>query len=292
MKILVTGANGMLGSSLCRLYESEHEIYALHRDSVCYTPSKANFSVDLNNEVKLGEIFDQVQPDLVIHTAGATNVDQCEKMPAFAYENNVSVTESIARLCKNISKLVYISTDQVYGDNPIHSEKSNNLLPVNQYGKTKYLGEIKALQYASKSIIVRTNIFGWNVKPNRISSAEWIYFTLKDEKPITLFGDYRFSPISSENLGKVILLLIQIDFCGVINIGSPASCTKYEFGIALAEMFGLKADLISEGSLSEFDFFAPRVNNLVLNTAKIAELGTHLPDYISSLKNFKKTKPD
>ena len=292
MKILVTGANGMLGSSLCGLYQSEHEIYALHRDIVCYAPSKANFSVDLNNEVKLGEIFDQVQPDLVIHTAGATNVDQCEKMPAFAYENNVSVTESIARLCNNVSTLIYISTDQVYGENPNHSEENNSLLPINEYGKTKYLGENSALKHALKSIVIRTNIFGWNIKPDRISSAEWIYHTLKDGNKITLFDDYYFSPISSENLGAVILQLVQIDFCGIINIGSPTSCSKYEFGISLAETFRFNSELISKGSMSDYNFFAPRVNNLNLNTAKIAGLGIHLPDYKSSLKNFKKTKPD
>ena len=75
MKIIVTGANGMLGSSLCRLYYDQHEVHALHRDKKCFTDCLADYSLDLINTKKVEELFNLIKPDLVIHCAGLTDVD-------------------------------------------------------------------------------------------------------------------------------------------------------------------------------------------------------------------------
>ena len=79
MKILVTGSNGMLGSSLCRLYHKKHEVYAIHRDPYCFTMSTKDQSLDLRKIQLLKEFFKKNNPDLVIHCAGLTNVDENEK---------------------------------------------------------------------------------------------------------------------------------------------------------------------------------------------------------------------
>ena len=115
MKIIVTSANGMLGSSLCRLYQQNHETYALHRDSKCYLSCLVDFSLDLLDSNQLQKVFYKIEPDLVIHCAGLTSVDECERNPDLAFEANVTVTENIAQVCSNGSKLIYISTDQDYG---------------------------------------------------------------------------------------------------------------------------------------------------------------------------------
>ena len=95
MKILITGANGMLGSSLCRLFYNEHEIYAFHRNEECFSTCLADYSLDLMDSTPLQTIFSKIKPDLVIHCAGLTSVDECERNPDFAYEMNVKVTEYI-----------------------------------------------------------------------------------------------------------------------------------------------------------------------------------------------------
>ncbi len=80
----------MLGSSLCRLYNNKHEVYALHRDKECFTVCKADFSLDLLDFSSLKKIFEQIAPDLIIHCAGLTNVDKCEKIPGLAFDSNVT----------------------------------------------------------------------------------------------------------------------------------------------------------------------------------------------------------
>ena len=117
----------MLGSSLCWLYRNIHEVYAFHRDKVSLSSCAVDNSLDLMDSNQLDEQFSQIKPDLVIHCAGMTNVENCEKMPIQANDMNVVVTENIARACSNKTKLIYISTDQVYGEADDRSEININL---------------------------------------------------------------------------------------------------------------------------------------------------------------------
>ena len=201
-------------------------------------------------------------------------------------EIDKNIIENIARFCSDKTKMVYISTDQVYGKADDHSEKIGNLQPVNQYGKTKLQGEQKVQELCYDHIIVRTNIFGWNVKPGRISSAEWIYHSLKNKDEITLFSDYTFSPISTVCLGDMILQLVEIDFSGIINVGSTTPCSKYEFGLQLADEFGLDTSCIRKCLMSDHSFSARRSHKLDLDISKLLEMGIASHDYRYSIRQF------
>ena len=292
MKILVTGANGMLGNTLCLLYHIDHEVFAIHRDEHSLSKCSDDFSLDLNDLDQLQFVMNKVKPDLVLHTAGLTSIDKCEEDPKLAYEANVVVTENMARSCSNKTKLIYISTDQVYGAEDDRSELNMNLQPVNQYGKTKLQGEQKVQELCTDYIIIRTNIFGWNVKPKRISSAEWIYGSLKKKKEITLFTNYIFSPIYTTFLGDIIMQLVDLNFTGIINVGSSTPCSKYDFGIHMADEFELNSSLIRKGSISDHSFFAPRPQQLDLDVSKLYDLGLTPPDYRNSIKHFSQNMPD
>ncbi len=281
----------MLGSSLCQLYKHTNEVYALHRDKECYASCLADFSLDLTNQEKLQRIFFQIKPDLVIHCAGWTDVDKCEKNPELAYYANVTATKHLAQICGKDTKLVYISTDQVYGVADDHSESNIDLQPLNIYGKTKLQGEYTVQDHSTAHIIIRTNIFGWNVKPGKTGSAEWMYHSLKKKQTIILYNDYIFSPVYTKYLGEVITQLEQMNFCGVVNAGSPDPCSKYAFGMVLSEVFGFDKSLIIKGSVTEHVFEAARPDNLTLNTQKLVDLGITVPDYKISIKRFHKNRP-
>jgi len=289
LKFVITGANGMLGSTLCQLYNKKYDVYAFHRDKEFYSECTDEFSFDLLNMDFLQSVIKKIKPDIFIHCASLTDVDQCEKYQDLAYASNVQITENIARVCGNNNiKLIYISSDQIYGGTNDYSEDNNILLPKNNYGKTKLLGEKKVLKYCPEAIIVRTNIFGWNVKPNRISFAEWIYFSLKNRKKIILFTDYIFSPIYTELLGEKILELIKKNFINIINLGSPVPCSKYDFGIMLAHCFGFDKSLINKGVIEDHKFVAKREKNLSLNTKKAYNAKISLECYKDSLIRFKR----
>jgi len=276
----------MLGSSLCRLYNNKHKVYAFHRDKVSLSSCTADYSLDLMDSNQLDAQFSQIKPDLVIHCAGLTSIDVCEKEPTLAHEANVTVTENVARICSNETKLVYISTDQVYGKASDHSEINTVLQPVNQYGKTKLQGEQKVKELCTDHLIIRTNIFGWNVKPERMSSAEWIYRSLKKGKEITLFTDYTFSPVYTEYLGDIVMQLFEMGFTGIINVGSPSPCSKHDFGMRLAGEFGLNSSRIRKGSIYNHPFSTPRFHKLDLDITKLISLGITPPDYRDSIRRL------
>jgi len=242
--------------------------------------------MDLLDKDRLRSYFKKIKPNIVIHCAGITNMEECGKYPEIAYKQNVEVTENIARACFNKTKLIYISTDQVYGEADDHSEVNINLLPINQYGKTKLQAEQKVKELCTDYIIIRTNIFGWNVKQERISSAEWIYYSLRNSDQITLFTDYKFSPIYSGYFSEIIMELIHLSFKGIINVGSLKVCSKYEFGINIAKEFGFDTSLINKGSIKNHIFKAQRFNNLELNIKKIIDIGISVPNYNDSIKKF------
>ncbi len=281
----------MLGGSLCQILKNTAEVYAFHRDRKCYATCLTDFSLDLMDQSRLEKAFSRIKPDLVIHCAGLINIDKCEKTPGQAYDANVAVTKHIAQICAKDTKLVYISTDQVYGEVDDYSESNLDLQPVNIYGKTKLQGERKVQEHCTNYIIIRTNIFGWNIKPGRISSAEWIYNSLKNGQEITLFSDYIFTPIYVKCLGSIIMELVQVAFSGVVNVGSPEPCSKYAFGMQLSEVFGFDNSLIVQGSIIKHHFQALRSNNLALNTQKLVDLSIKVPAYKASINYFYENRP-
>ena len=285
-KIVITGANGMLGSALCKVYHENHQIYAFHRDSKCYPPCTKDYNLDLTSKGKLEWILHSIKPDLVIHCAALINLDLCEEKPEFAYNTNVVLTENVLKACPEGTKFIYISTDQVYGKAIEYSEDNIDLKPGNQYGMTKLQGEKKVQEYFADHIVIRTNIFGWNMKPGRISFAEWVHNSLVKGEKITLFTDYLFSPIYTKYFANIILQLVRIGFSGLINVGSPEPCSKYEFGIHLASEFGFVDFSMNKGSINNHIFNAPRNKDLTIKTKKLIGLGIEAPSYEESIKLF------
>jgi len=248
-------------------------------------------SFDLEDEILLIKHIKDIQPDIIIHCAGIVNIEDCENNKQNAFNTNVVVTENIAKLCSNKIKMVYISTDQVYGLEEERTEENSNIISLNYYGETKLLGELSVQRNANDFIIIRTNIFGWNVKDKKISSAEWMLNEISKGKQINLFYDYIFSPIYSKLLGKIIIKLIRNNFSGIINIGSPIECSKYSFGVCLADQFSLDKSSINKVSVNSSNIFAKRHKDISMNISKIMNLNLLPPDYKTSIKQFKIDQP-
>ena len=199
--MVITGANGMLGSNLVRLFKDKYRIVALHRDDRCLIDGPADHSVDITDRNRVDRIMGEIDPDIIIHCAGLANVDQCEEHPDLAFDVNVRGTENLLAIGSDRTIFIYLSTDAVYGEADDHSENNLDLTQINQYARTKYLGEEAVRNSCDNHLVLRTNMFGWNIKPGRLSSAEWMYHSLRRGEELRLFTDYLFSPISIDNQG-------------------------------------------------------------------------------------------
>ena len=115
--------------------------------------------------------------------------------------------------------------------------EDDEVSPQNYYGETKLRGEQEALK-KDKALILRTNIFGWNVQ-NKKSLGEWVLDELLSNRKIEGFVDAYFSSIYTLELAKIIDIALKLKLCGVFNCGSADFCSKYEFALKISAWFGL-----------------------------------------------------
>src|SRR3989344_1531614 len=157
MRILITGASGLLGRRLYDMTSKIHECVG-----TCHGKNDDDFyTIDIRNRESVEDIFHKTRPDAVVHTAGSTDPDYCEKFQNEARQININGTRIIAEMSKRFgSKIVYISSDYIFDgkDNPYRENNETN--PINFYGFTKLEGE-KIVRGLENHVIVRpTILFG------------------------------------------------------------------------------------------------------------------------------------
>ena len=284
-KLLITGVSGMLGSNLAYYFRDEYQITGLYNQHDICIDRVETHKCDLTNEDEIEDYLKITTPDIIIHCASLTNVDYCETNREDTYNVNVAATQNLVKRSQN-SKFIYISSDSVYEglkENYKESEVTDNQM--NYYGTTKFEGE-KVVEQLSNSLILRTNIFGWNYQ-NKESIGEWILNGLKADNQINGFEDAFFSSIYTMELIRILDICIQKDICGTYNCASIDSISKYDFAVKLAKKFGLNDSLIKPVSIEEFPFKAKRGKNLSLNSGKIQkQINYQMPDMAYSIDQF------
>ena len=257
MRVLVTGANGLLGQKLIGLLsnEPEVELHATGRGD-CRIP-EGNFTyhkVDLAEEGALYGLFEQERPHTVIHGAAMTNVDACELDPAECQLQNVMVVESIVRACQNHdSFLTLVSTDFIFdGEDGLYSEddKPN---PISVYGQSKLDAEKVVINSQLNWAIART-ILVYGVLPDHTRSniVLWIKNSLEEGKPLQLITDQWRMPTLAEDLAVGCWLMTKQKAHGVFNISGKDMMNPYEIALKTADIFGLNSSLVTATDGSKF----------------------------------------
>lgn len=267
--IIVTGSSGLLGPFLKAEAATRGTATGVSRGGV-------DHACDLADGAAVRDLLDDLRPAVVIHAAAATNVDECERNPDAANRANRIVTANLVTALGPESRLVYISTDQVYPDTP-GPHREGDEAPVNVYGTTKLAGEIEALRHP-RALVVRTNLFGPSRTPGRASLSDFVIDNLRAQRPVTFFRDVLFSPLHMKTLAELTFSLVEGGLVGVYNLGSRDGMSKRDFGFALAARFGLPTDTVTEGKSTNRPGHAPRPLDLRLDVRRIeAALGRRMP---------------
>lgn len=232
-RILITGGDGLLGSSLVPFLEAK----GLPVETVTRTNQLSDYNVDLSDRPMSKRFFDSVQPDVIVNLAGLTDVDFCEASPNISYRMNVRIVENIAYWINNSRHkchLVHISTDHLYDGPGLHEEE--NVTLTNYYAFSKFAGELAAQQISST--IFRCNFFGKSQCQKRRSLSDWLFTSLSNADHIQVFEDVLFTPLSMMFLCEMILLAINKRICGVFNVGSAGGMSKADFAFHFASLLG------------------------------------------------------
>ncbi|MCH7411290.1 SDR family oxidoreductase [Belliella sp. DSM 111904] len=264
-KILITGANGLLGQKLVKLI-SEDDNFELIPSGLGESRLPISWGVekweklDICVESQVMAIFEKLKPDFVIHTAAMTNVDQCEEYKEECKELNIQAVLNLVKACEKFgSHLIHLSTDFIFDGNegPYHEEAKAN--PVNFYGWTKLEAENIILNSGIDSAIVRTVlVYGIANDMSRSNIILWVKDALEKGKQINLVNDQVRTPTLAEDLAEGCFLIVKHGAKGVYNISGKDVLTPYQMALATAEFFNLDKSLILESDSSKFKQKAKR----------------------------------
>ena len=263
MKILVTGANGLLGQKLCHLLsgDDEVELIATTRSQLSFDLPRGSFlPLDVTNEHAVNTVVMQTKPDVIIHTAAMTNVDNCEAERDDCWLNNVSAVEYLSKACeKNNIHLIHVSTDFIFDGThgPLDEEAIPN--PLSYYGESKLAAEEIVKKSKTDWAILRTVlVYGVTKDMSRSNIVLWVKKSLEEGKSINVVNDQWRTPTLAEDLALGCYLAAKNKAKGIFNISGKEMMTPYDIAIETATFFKLDKSLIKKADSSTFKQLAKR----------------------------------
>lgn len=274
-KVLITGGSGLLGQFLNLTISNQCKLHTTFKNNPGNCKDFPFSVVDILNEDELKELFANVKPDIVIHSAAITNPVQKENQTSKEYfDTNVNATKNIAILCEKYeSKMIYISTDLVYaGYRGSFLKEDAKLIPASLYAETKLVGEMKVKESTDNYLILRTALlYGFGLNHSKCHFQN-MYVDLKNRKPVKLFTDQLRTPISLTDASLIIAQLVKMDLINeTINLGGTERVSRFEIGQMLCDLAGLDKNLLQKIMMDEIPNF-PKVEDVSLNIDKLISL--------------------
>ena len=274
MRILVTGANGQLGSSLRERADD--------RASWLFTDID---ELDITDAAAVRALVEKEGIDTIVNCAGYTNVEAAEDNFELAEKLNAGAVENLAVAMKQVGGLlVHISTDYVFGGKPHSAPIAEDEEPAPQgvYAVTKLHGEDAIRRIGCRHIIVRTAWLYSEYGKNFVKTM----LRLTSEKPaIKVVSDQRGTPTYAGDLARVIVRLLRTSLEGTFNFTNEGECTWFDFAKQIAKEAGHTSCDIQPCTSEEFPSKVHRPAYSVLDKGKIkSALGISIPHWTDSLK--------
>ena len=277
MKILITGANGLLGQHLVKLLldTTDHEIIATSKREprlILQNSRLHYYSLDITDGMAVDLLLEKLQPDTIIHCAALTQVDECEQQPIKAWEINVTATRFIVDAAKKINAFViFVSTDFVFDGLSGPYKEEDTVNPVSYYGSTKVAAEKAVTESGPPYAIARTCLLYGNILfGTRSNVISWVKENLEQGKTIKVVSDQWRTPTYVEDLAKGILLIAEKKAVGLFHISGKDFLSPYDMAMATADYLHLDKSLIEKVDASVFTQPAkrPATTGFVIDKAK------------------------
>lgn len=267
MKVLITGANGQLGTDLCQVLHHFQVIPLTHQD------------IEISDISSVKEAFSEYKPEIVINTAAYARVDDCEDNPDKAFLVNALGARNIAVVASEFrAKLIHISTDYVFGGEAEPRVTSytefNTPAPVNIYGKSKLAGEDFVRHLCQRHFIIRTSgLFG--IAGSTSKGGNFVETMLglgKEQDELRVVSDQIFSPTYTKDFARKVARLVTTEYYGIFHITNRGACSWYEFTKEILRLAGLETRVIPIPS-DQYHQKAKRPSSSVLDNYHLRLLG-------------------
>ena len=274
MKVLVLGANGMLGSEIVRSFRRFFEVIAF-----------GSKEADITDQTSIQKMINEVKSEIVINAAAYTDVDGCEKNKDHAIKVNALGVKNIAEACKEAgSKIVHISTDYVFnGTSKKPYKEDDETNPINFYGESKLRGENYIKEVFENFLIIRSE---WLYGAGGKNFINLVIEKAKNAGKLKVVNDQIGAPTYTKDLSEAILALLKKDCRGIYNAANKGHCSWFEVACKVVELLKLKVS-VEPIPTAESNRIAKRPGYSVLDCNKLKrDTGFVFRPWNEALKDF------
>ena len=264
-KILLTGANGLLGQKTAEVFakETDHELLLADLAGRAEEPRKYSYiSLDITNKEKVKSVVKDYKPDIIINAAAYTNVDGCETERELSWKVNVDAVKHLIIASRyNASKIIHISTDYIFDGVKGGYDEDSTPNPLSFYGKSKLASENALFASGVSSAVIRTMIVYGNGKNVRKNFALWLIDKLGNNQPVKIVDDQFGMPTMVDDLGLALVRIVDRERTGIYNVCGSEYLSRYEFALKLADVFEYDSGMIEPIKTAELQQAAARPMN-------------------------------
>lgn len=283
MNILVTGANGQLGTELRNVTADSRNNYIF--SDIVPLPEVETRILDITDIDAVRAVCDSESIDAVVNCAAYTNVDKAEDNPSTAMSLNCAAAGNLARVAaERNAALIHISTDYVFnGETPLPCKEDRPTDPLGVYGSTKLAGEKEIEKSGCRNIIIRT---AWLYSPYGNNFVKTMLRLTGEKESLKVVFDQIGTPTYARDLAILIHGIIEgrrLDKTGLYHYSDEGAISWYDFAKAICEIGGNTCD-IQPCHTEEYPSKARRPRFSVLDKTKIKEtFGISIPYWRDSL---------
>jgi dTDP-4-dehydrorhamnose reductase len=258
MKVLITGSNGLLGQHLIPLFvaDERYEVIGAGR-GVNRLPSRQGYtyeSVNLRNTASVQQLVEKHRPDIIIHAAAMTQVDECERNKDACWDTNVAATRYLIQAAEKYNAFfLFLSTDFIFDglEGPYREDDAPN--PLSYYGASKVAAERMIRNSKLRWAIVRTVlVYGTAIDMQRSNIITWVKNNLQQGKKIKVVDDQWRTPTLVQDLAEGCKLVADKQAAGIFHISGSEMLTPYEMAVQTAQFFKLDLRLIEKVNAKSF----------------------------------------
>ena len=272
-KIFITGASGFLGGHVYQQAVKNRRVLAGYYN---YQPENRGedwIRLDLTREQQVRDTLQIFRPDVMIHCAANSNLDECENAPDMASAINVKSTEYLISAANELgSRLIFVSSDMVFDGEKGNYRETDPVSPKSVYGRTKVASEELLERRCKNYVIARAALIYGRAVTGGSSFSMWLENRLKAGSPVSLYTDQFRTPVLVNNLTEALLELAENEYTGIIHLGGGNRLDRLTFGRQLCAAAGYDENLLRAGSMQDSQPAAPRPADVSLNTDNAASV--------------------
>jgi dTDP-4-dehydrorhamnose reductase len=294
LRIFITGGSGVIGSKLVKSLSKENEVYYTFLAHPNLVEGSTPYKLDIAQRKSTLDLIMRIKPEVTIHTSALTDVDLCETNQELANKINIQGTRNIIDACKAInSKVVYISTSNVFDAKKKVFSEDDRPNPINYYGFTKLEGEKIVTGSHLPFLIIRTDQpYSWVEKWQRKSFVMWILEKSRLNTIVGVFVDWYNNPTFLDNFVEATNGLVKAEKEGVYHVVGSDFINRYEWALKIAEIFSEDKNKICPIRSEQSKLPAKRANANLSNSKIQNEIGMNLVGVEEGLRIMLKQRSD